>query len=363
VRLSIPALAIALLVGSHTSRSSLQVVAQFGDHQVTGVAVSPTRRIFVSFPHWLSDTGVSVAEVMPDGSLRPYPNAEWNRWRPGDSAGVADHFVCVQSVYVDPRGYLWILDPAAPGADQRQVIPHGPKLLEVDLRTNHVMRVYRFDEKIAPARSYLNDVRVDHQGTYAYLTESGLGALIVLDLAGGAARRVLEGHPSTQADTTRPLTIDRRTVVGPDGSVPRINADGIALSPDDQYLYYQALIGRTRYRVPTAELRNRALLPAALAAHVQTVGPTTISDGYWMTPGGQLYFGSIEDNEVLRQDSTGRPVVVAHDDRLQWPDSFAEGPDSAIYVTASQIQHMPGYNRGKSTRTQPYTLFRFKPQG
>ncbi|MFV1919095.1 hypothetical protein VPH46_06635 [Sphingomonas sp. MJ1 (PH-R8)] len=44
------------------------------DHQVTGVTVSPEGRIFVNFPGWTDDAPVSVAEVLPDGSLRPYPD-------------------------------------------------------------------------------------------------------------------------------------------------------------------------------------------------------------------------------------------------------------------------------------------------
>src|SRR4051794_7640628 len=66
---------VAPLVQSRDTR--LQVVAAF-DHQVTGVTVAPDGRIFVNFPRWNEDTPVSVAEVMPDGSTKPYPDAEWN---------------------------------------------------------------------------------------------------------------------------------------------------------------------------------------------------------------------------------------------------------------------------------------------
>jgi hypothetical protein len=55
----------------------LEKVATF-DHQVTGVTVSEDDRIFVNFPRWSQDVPVSVAEVMKDGSIKPYPNDEWN---------------------------------------------------------------------------------------------------------------------------------------------------------------------------------------------------------------------------------------------------------------------------------------------
>ena len=49
------------------------------------------------------------------------------------------------------------------------------------------------------------------------------------------------------------------------------------------------------------------------------------------------------------------------DRRLQWPDTFSEGPDGAIYVTASHINESATFNKGKSVRKRPYGVFRFMP--
>src|SRR6187551_2881882 len=103
-------------------------------HQATGVACSPDGRVFVNFPRWTEDAPVSVAEVMKDGSLKPYPDDEWNAWRNANAAAgtmkPVDHFVCVQSVVCDGRGNLWVLDPAAPGLDK--VLPGGAKLVRIE---------------------------------------------------------------------------------------------------------------------------------------------------------------------------------------------------------------------------------------
>jgi len=48
-----------------------------------------------------------------------------------------------------------------------------------------------------PANGYLNDVRFDPDGRTAYLAESGSGALYVLDLGSGKARRLLAGTKPT----------------------------------------------------------------------------------------------------------------------------------------------------------------------
>jgi len=49
------------------------------------------------------------------------------------------------------------------------------------------------------------------------------------------------------------------------------------------------------------------------------------------------------------------------DPRLEWPDTFSEGPDGSIYVTASHINEAPQYNQGKSARKLPYAVFKFRP--
>jgi len=89
--------------------AQLQQVASF-EHQVTGVTVSKDGRIFVNFPRWTEDAPISVAEVMRDGQIKPYPDDEWNSWRNAkkNQISAGDHFVCVQSVVADAHGNLWV---------------------------------------------------------------------------------------------------------------------------------------------------------------------------------------------------------------------------------------------------------------
>jgi hypothetical protein len=44
--------------------------------------------------------------------------------------------------------------------------------------------------------------------------------------------------------------------------------------------------------------------------------------------------------------------------RLLWPDTLSWGPNGEMYVIASQIENMPRFNDGKSTRTQTYKLWK-----
>lgn len=46
-----------------------------------GVTVAEDGPIFVNSPRWSEDVPVSVAELGKNGSIKPYPNAEWSNWR------------------------------------------------------------------------------------------------------------------------------------------------------------------------------------------------------------------------------------------------------------------------------------------
>ena len=314
----------------------LKLVARF-DHQVTGVAVSETGRVFVNFPRWTEDSPVSVAELV-DGKLRPYPDARWNAWRNArkNELEPEDRWVCVQSVVADHLGSLWVLDPAAPATSH--LVPGGAKLVRIDLATDEVTRVYPFGEEIAPEGSYLNDVRFAPDGRTAYLTDSGAkGALIVLDLESGRARRLLSGHPTTMPDPKVTVHADGKPMRRADGRGAEFAADGIEISPDGAYLYWQALTGRILHRVPTDALRDEGLADAALADRIQRVAEVGPNDGYWMDKQGRLYLSAIEEQAVKRLRPEGGIELVVQDPRLRWPDSFAEGPDGRIYVTSSHI--------------------------
>jgi sugar lactone lactonase YvrE len=346
--------------GSATAAGPARLVpvAHF-DHQVTGVTVTPRGRIFVNFPRWTEDAPVSVAEVLPGGGMRPYPDAGWNAWRNSlkDQVSAGDHWVCVQSVFADRQGNLWVVDPAAPGQDK--VVPGGPKLVKIDTATDRVAQTIAFDESVAPQGSYLNDVRISPDGRTAYLTDSGArGAIVVVDLGTGRARRVLDGHPSTQAEKDVQVKADGQVLRRPDGRGVEFSADGIAQSQDGAWLYWQAIKGKTLYRVPTAALRDAAMAGGQLAAQVQRVGENGPADGLLLDARNRMYVSAVEENAVKLRDGD-RLTVLVQDPRLRWPDTFAEGPDGAVYVTASRIQDMNWFKPGNPAAL-PTTLFRIE---
>ncbi len=232
---------------------SLTEVYRNSDFQLTGVTISKNGRMFVNFPRWSDRYVDAVMEIMPDGSARPYPNKQWNEWG-GSVADAAKHFVCVQSVVVDDTDTLWVVDAAGPLLGP--VVESGAKLVEIDLGSNEVKKTYSFDHEVIKPNSYLNDVRIDTSRHVAYMTDSGVGGIVVVDLQTGKAHRCLDGTPAVLGEPSVKLTIDDKILIGPDGKPPRMNSDGIALSPDGSYLYFQALTAKTLYRIATQALRD-----------------------------------------------------------------------------------------------------------
>ena len=335
----------------------LTQVARF-EHQVTGVTVAKDGRIFVNFPRWTEDAPVSVAELK-DGKPVAYPDTEWNSWRNArkDQVDPKTHFVCVQSVVADAQDRLWVVDAAAPAMGA--AVKDGPKLVAIDLKTNAVSKTIPFDDTVAPQGSYLNDVRIAPDGKTAYLTDSGAeGALIVVDIDSGKARRLLAGHPSTMPDKAVTVTYDGKPLRRPDGRGVEFSADGIALSPDGKTLYWQAIKGRMLYSLPTdaltgwatASIVPEALTDRSLAGKIATVGENGPADGLLIARGdGRMYVTSPQDNAVKVRDLSGDNAgltVLVQDERLRWPDTFGEGPDGTLYITTSHIQDSAFFKEG-----------------
>jgi sugar lactone lactonase YvrE len=342
---------------ANSGPGKLTKVAGFA-HQVTGITVSRDGRMFVNFPRWSEDAPVSVAEVK-DGKPVPYPDADWNSWRnaKADEVDPKTHFVCVQSVVADGQDRLWVVDAAAPA--MAHVIKDGPKLVGIDLKTNQVVKTIPFDTSTVLQASYINDVRIAPDGKTAYLTDSGAeGALIVVDLDSGSAKRVLSGHATTMPDKSVTVQYDGKPLRRPDGRGVAFSADGIALSPDGKTLYWQAIKGKTLYSLPTDALTGwatAAFVPEMLSdrtldSKIVTIGENGPADGLLIArKDGRMYVTSPQDNAVKVRDLTAKGsglTTLVQDPQLRWPDTFSEGPDGTIYVTTSHIQDSADYKPG-----------------
>ena len=348
----------------------LEVVATFSGPMPTGVTVANNGRIFVNFPKWGDNVEYTVAEVK-DGKTIPYPNADINWYKSGDNQ--ADKLVSVQSVVVDPGGNrLWILDTGSIGFGPASF--GGPKLIAIDLNTGKVIKTIIFPSDVALPTSYLNDVRFDlHRSTegMAFITDStsnGPNGIIVVDLAAGKSWRRLNDNPSTRPDQAFVPVVEGEILqLRLPGQRPArfvVGADGIAISPDGQTLYYCPLTSRHLYSVSIDALADRGRSDAEVAATVKDLGEKGgAGDGLESDAQGRVYLSDYEHESIRRWSTTGAIETLVHDPRVLWPDTLSLAADGYLYFTANQIERGAGFHDGQDLRQPPYVLFRVKVDG
>jgi sugar lactone lactonase YvrE len=337
----------------------LETVKTFGDDfRLVGIGVSASGRVFATAPSSNVRSRFSMVEVDPKtGAVTPYPDAAWNKF--SEQGDGKSEWSSVQALWVDKSDHLWALDSSLPKVDQERL---PPKLVEFDLSTNRVIRQYDFKGALS-AKDSLNDVRVDTLHDYAYLTNAGnKGSLVVLDLKTGKARQVLAGDRSTFADPSQHLMIGDEVALRPDGSVRATQADGIALSPDAQWLYYRPLTDHNYWRVSTAALRDPKLSDAELAKKVEYLGNSVLSGGLIMDSHGTLYGGDLEHRTVvaltLAADNKLRTKVFVSDpSKLSWADGFAIS-GGYLYIADSHLWEVAFKN--DLPRSGPFTIFKVK---
>lgn len=333
---------------------SLDPVFSDSTYQLTGVAVSKKGRVFTNYPLWSEVYKYALVEVLSNNAVQPYPNAYMNSWKAGESG--LDKWVCVQAVHIDNADNMWVVDPASP--KMQGVVGNSHKLVHINLATNTVVKTYSF-AGVASNQSYINDVRVDTANHFAYLTNSNEGGILVVNLSTGAIRQVLQGHSSVISDPGYTLTIDGKELRR-NGAPVKINSDGLALTPNGEYLYYKPLSDDKLYRIKTEFLRNDAMTTQQLGEKVEDLGHFTTTDGMIFDKEGNLYLGDLEKYRIMKIDKDHDMRVYVQDSVLIWPDSYQISNDGYLYISNSQIHRQPDFNEGINRRTTPYTILRIE---
>ncbi|WP_153393694.1 L-dopachrome tautomerase-related protein [Chryseobacterium vaccae] len=341
---------------STEKNAQLEEVFSDSTYQLTGVAVAKDNRVFVNYPYWLDTHSYSVVEVK-DGKPVPYPNAEWNSFKKGEDG--QNKFVTVQSVVTDDKGFLWVVDAAGIGLGK--VYQHSSKVVKINLATNKIEKIYRFPESAGGENVYINDVRVDNQNGFAYLTNSNTGGIVVLNINTGESRLVLANSSSVKSDPNYHFSPLGKELKKGDGSLLKVNSDGIALTPDNQYLYYKPLTDNRMYRIKTDLLRDFKTNEAVLNKNVEDLGKFITTDGMIFDKKGNLYLGDLEKNSIVKMTPDLKmQTIVKDDEKLIWPDSYSISDDGYLYISNSQIQLMPWFHDGKEQFKKPFKVFRIK---
>lgn len=319
------------------------------------LAVTADGRVFTTV-HQFRRAEAQLVEVTGRNSYRPWPEAtpdtDWN----GPFASGENVLNSVLGIAADRQGRLWVLDN---GLGEP---PQQPKLVAFSVKDGSLVYRYDFPPETAPPGSFLNDLAVDDREGFVYIADPGgvaEPALVILDLNAGTSRRF------TASPTLQSENVDLRVggqIVGTRGAngefkPVRVAVNPITLSADRENLYFGAMTGTNWYQVPTHWFRDGAD-DATIAAAITRAGPKPVSDGALTDARGRHYFTDLANDAITALLPDGTFDRLTQDERLQWPDALALGPDNWLYIAVNQLHRAPFLNGGVDAGRPPYLILR-----
>lgn len=330
---------------------ALKPMVESNDLVFNGITRSADGRLFSPFQRQSKDKGIELGEWR-DGKAVPYPDAAWNAWKTGDDPAKA--FVAVNAIRIGPDGDLWVVDKGAPGMGAAP-LPGGPKLVQIDLATNAVRRVFPL-QAATTEMSFIDDFRFN--GGHIYLTDAGQPGLIVLDRETGGLRRVLDGHWSTIAQ--RPLTGQGRVLRDDKDKLLFIHADQLEVSPDGKTFYYQACTGPL-YSIETRYLDDASVSDDERAKHVKLHAATVATGGTAIDAGGTIYASDTDGLRILKIAPDGTVSTLVQDPRLVWVDAMWIDEQGGLWIPAAQMNRTPAMSGGAASTVKfPTTIYRMQ---
>lgn len=318
-----------------------------------GVTVAPDGTVFLGLPRFAGHMDTpSLAKVGRDGAPVPFPGDAWNRWQPGVDGREA--FVMVNAVHVFADGTLWVVDQ---GTADGRVVPGAAKLVRLDPKTGAVLATIRFGADILPPGATMNDMRL--HDNIVYVTDSGLGGILVHDLGAGRTLRRLSHHPLLRQEAGMAQKgYGGRPLAGDTGQRPQVHSDMIELDADGAWLYWSTPTGPIR-RIATELLLDERMDDAALARAIQTVATIPTIGGTAMDTLGNIYLADAENRRIAVLTPQGRMLSLVEDERLVSPDALFIDAHRRLHVPAAQLERLAQHAGGKDRTQAPWEVLSF----
>ena len=299
------------------------------------VAITAGGKLFLGLPRYSAEFPTpSLARLNTAGILQPFPGNGWNNWQPGNDGTEA--FVYLNSVHVFSDETVWCVDqgslsPGIFGEQYAKPLQGAQKIIQLDANTGDILRVLRFDKTILPEGAQMNDLRF--HGQLMYISDSGLGGIIVHDLDTGETLRRLSGMTIVKASDKAPPAMLAHVKGGKTFHPP--NSDMIEITADGKWLYWAAPTGPL-YRIETRFLCESTLSDAEVATHVEAVFDNNFSGGCAMDSEGNIYFSETATHNITIWSPTGKTAVLVSDPQLIRPDGSFISLDRKLYIPVKQ---------------------------
>lgn len=334
---SFPNLAGTPIVAEQELQEVLSYVEPIGN-----VAVSASGQVFFTVHPESRPQGNKLLQYI-DGASVPFPDVESQRRL----------FDTVLGVAIDRQNRLWTIDHGNHGM-------RTPRLLAFDLASGELLHDQSFAAGIAPAGSYLQDLQVSPDGRTVVIADASFWrkrpALIVYDIGSATARRVLEKHASVSAENFLIRNHGEEMTFGGGLVTLKGGVDGIALN--DEWLYYGAINSSSLYRIQLADLTDKSLPNAQLAARVERFADKPQSDGLSIDLTGNVYVTDVEHGAVFRIGDDREPRTLVRSQRVRWADALSYGPDGWLYIADSALHDVILQSREHIKLHGPYRIYR-----
>lgn len=207
-----------------------------------------------------------------------------------------------------------------------------------------------FPESVAPYdSSFLNDLVLDVERDIAYIADAGAGTLVVVDMAN--QRSVKYQDETTLNDPTYDWIFDG---INYGNETLTAQVDGIALTPDMEWLYYCPCQGVQLYRAPTSSLLALLDNPNASVPTELVAMKTTPAGGMAISYDGVMYSGGNADPDL---DVWAWKVSLDADEfeetpisDVMWADAFAFDEVGNVLWTRNNL---PAFMNNGMDFTQP----------
>jgi sugar lactone lactonase YvrE len=362
--------------GGAVGQKTLEVYARLDSSGVGGITQMPNGQVVIGY-HPFYSPKVQVALLNPDRqSTTPYPSASWQSCKNADGSWKSDFNTCVDWVlglHTDANGILWLLD-SAKTTDIAAGRPPGlvPKLVGWNTKANRLERIIPIAGSCTVPESQHNDFVVDLKHHVIVDADEAIGenskgvgdkaALVVVDLATGACRRLLQGDASVMP-AADPIRWDQGKATA--GSFKLgVGVDGIALDNKSEWLYFAPLNAYKVYRIRMADLLDTSLSASQLSAKVETYADKPYNGGMSIDQAGNLYLTEVGERAVGIIDAGTRKYrrfVSAPD--MVWPDGVTYNSDGFMYTGAAQLTLTSVLQGdGVAKNKAPYLVYRFRPR-